>query len=257
MSITTIILLHITLFFLLPTTSAFSQTSSPPNNISPQDLQTIQNQLGYIPTNLLRISARTTSTSVPIALQTYPLNGGSAHRNLKSSIRQNPFPTLYWLCHDEIHTALANLERLGYVKKLETQLLQDEKAVQAMWKSHDMYASERWNVLCQEDQDMLLGRTMETNKEYENSSSSFKSSTAILEMIQCSGISGSDLSNKEKLPSVKCLHAHYAHYRSCCSSSSPSSQKKKGELYDYQVCPNIIGKWTHDLLQEHYPDLIL
>jgi len=118
MSITTIILLHITLFFLLPTTSAFSQTSSPPNNISPQDLQTIQNQLGYIPTNLLCISARTTSTSVPIALQTYPLNGGSAHRNLKSSLRQNPFPTLYWLCHDEIHTALANLERLGYVKKI-------------------------------------------------------------------------------------------------------------------------------------------
>ena len=53
------------------------------------------------------------------------------------------------------------------------------------------------------------------------------------------------------VPSVKCLHSHYAHYRSQLSSSNT------GHDGDGRVVLNMVGKWTHELLLECFPEILL
>jgi len=103
------------------------------------DLETVRRQLGYRPRNFVRVSARTTD-GFPIAIQTYPLEGGSrrrrnrANRCLLSSGTEDggnslaakspgtPFPTLHWLTHPEIRRAIGGLERKGCAKVIEAEI---------------------------------------------------------------------------------------------------------------------------------------
>ena len=48
--------------------------------------------------------------------------------------------------------------------------------------------------------------------------------------------------------SIKCLHSHYAHYR---------SQVAKRGLDETDININIVGRYTHLVLQEEFPDFIL
>lgn len=188
------------------------------------DKRIVQQQLGYMPVNFVAVSART-STGVPVAIQTYPLEGGARRRQVKASRSGidlgTPFPTLYWLTHPEIARAIADLERRGYVSKVEQGLNNED------WrKCHDEYAEERWTSLSEQDRKRLQDDSMER----------------IRAMLQESGVAGINVSIKGIVPSVKCLHAHYADYRSTSSR---------------RTVPNPVGAWVHRRLSVEFPHLVL
>lgn len=179
--------------------------------ISLSDQAAVREQLGYIPTNLVRVASWTRNTGEPVVLQTYPLDGGSSRRKRRTEI-STPFPTLYWLCHAKIHRAIAELERLGYAK---TGILLTEEEIANLAECHQQYATERWESLTDEDRRSLP--------------------ESIISMLRDSGIAGANITMST--PSVKCLHAHYAHYR--VHGMNP------------------VGSHVETLLRQKWPDLQL
>lgn len=229
-------------------------------NVTNNDIEAIQTQLGYIPSNLLSVSARRGGTTIgtPLALKTYPLNGGANRRKAKARGMLTPFPTLYWFCCPIVGKAIADLERRGFVGDLERRLRLGEEggsssSLRQFVRSHEGYASERWETLSEYHRDMLDNNLEGTNN-------------GMRDMVKYSGIAGTDYKSfgisvsedlnvinmgggiKQKSPSIKCLHAHYAHYR---------SQVSKVDYKDTDEGINIVGQWTHQVLQEEFPDLIL
>mmetsp|Transcript_6071 Transcript_6071/g.10905 ORF Transcript_6071/g.10905 Transcript_6071/m.10905 type:complete len:86 (+) Transcript_6071:3-260(+) len=85
-------------------------------------------------------------------------------------------------------------------------------------------------------------------------------------MIQYSGVAGTDHRGLREnndaettttdggsntfVPSVKCLHSHYAHYRSQLSNDT-------GNDGTMEIAYNLIGRWTHELLVEQFPEIVL
>mmetsp|Transcript_22106 Transcript_22106/g.30759 ORF Transcript_22106/g.30759 Transcript_22106/m.30759 type:complete len:241 (-) Transcript_22106:229-951(-) len=219
--------------FGLQVTGALVSTHS-----SESDPNLVEQQLGYLPPNFLCVSARTSNDS-PIAIQTYPLHGGAPRRQAKATatptpaLLGTPFPTLYWLTGPEISRAIGGLERKGYIVEFEKKLNSDPLEAARFISSHKQYARARWNSLKEEDRTLL---TMDHS-----------SVKRMRNMLECSGVAGTDFLSQQQedgsfVASVKCLHAHYAHYR----STSPDE-----EVY------NPVGLWIHKTLQEEFPDVIL
>lgn len=218
-----------------------------PANVSQDDKAMIKDQLGYLPSNLVSVSARR-GTGSPLALMTYSLNGGGARRKRKALGDLTPFPTLYWFCCPTVGKSISDLEREGFVGILESRLSENSTLLKDFIECHRGYARERWNSLLSEHQNYIL------------------QSERMTRMVRDSGIAGTDyqsffrpqiittatdseVASLNGLPikaSIKCLHAHYAHYR---------SQIEQYEDCDYPL--NIIGLWTHELLKERYKELIL
>lgn len=194
---------------------------------SSDDKELVRQQLGYVPTNWVRVSARTRSGE-PIAIQTYPLQGGSARRQAKAQINNNyndlgtPFPTLFWFTNPAIGIAIAELERQGYIQRIQESLDRSEQL--QLLACHQQYAALRWESLSLDHRQQLVDE------------SSFQ---RLRNMLQYSGIAGTILHDKVSIPSIKCLHAHYAHFRSCTGHENP------------------VGRRVHSLLQEKFPDLEL
>lgn len=190
----------------------------------------VKEQLGYLPTNFVKVTSRSAVGKKPVAIQTYPLNGGATRRKSNAKGELTPFPTLYWLCCPEISRAVADLERRGYVAAFEERLRSKEHYVEQYIAAHNAYAEERWESLTVEDRDMLQQVPSRETSEHNSSVTE-----GMVTMIQNSGIGGRA---KPFEPCVKCLHSHYAHYRS------------GGNL-------NVVGKWTDDMLREQFPELDL
>lgn len=220
-------------------------------DVSQEDKNMIIDQLGYLPTNLVAVSARR-GTGAPLALMTYSLNGGGARRKRKALDELTPFPTLYWFCCPIVGKAISELEREGFVGILETRLSENSDLLNDFIECHRGYARERWNSLLPEDRNYLL------------------QSERMTRMVRDSGIAGTDyqsfftpksrsittttasedtsLNEPFLKASIKCLHAHYAHYRS-------QIERMEKEECDYPL--NIIGLWTDELLKDRYKELIL
>ncbi len=204
--------------------------------VSDEDIKSIEEQLGYIPTNLVSVSARR-STGTPLALKTYPLNGGASRRKAKALGELTPFPTLYWFACPIVGKAVADLERQGYVGIFEERLNNDAEALDDFIKSHKGYANERWHSLVPQHQNYIESK-----------------GERMTAMVRSSGIAGTDFEPfapstipgyEPDKPSIKCLHAHYAHYR---------SQIENPEC-DYNL--NIVGEWIHAELLNQNVDLKL
>lgn len=182
--------------------------------ISLKDQSAVREQLGYVPNNAVRVVCWThQSPFEPVVLQTYPLDGGSSRRKKRTEIRP-PFPTLYWLCHAKIHDKIAELERLGYAKQGISKLTNMETLL--LKECHLNYATERWESLTDEDRQSLP--------------------ESVVPMLKDSGIAGANCTASEA-PSLKCLHAHYAHFR------------VHGK--------NPVGARVDRLLKQKWPDLLL
>ena len=196
---------------------------------SSSDEQKVVDQLGYLPTNYLSVAAWT-ANDLPLVLQTHPLQGGSPRRQARSPDEKTPFPTLYWLAHDEISTAVSNLERQGHAKEMDAFIRASTRQTDALRACHYAYANERWSLLSFAEQ--------------------VATTPSVRNILRDSGIAGSNLAqqqpddNRPLLPYVKCLHAHYAHYR---------AQQQQGE----NVLLNPVGALVHELLAAEYPALIL
>lgn len=220
MSICRMALTQVTILCLLcvSTSHAFSISNSPTSEIA-----AVEQQLGYVPPNFVKVTSWT-SGGAPVAIQTYPLDGGAPRRQRKvSSTVGTPFPTLFWLCNADIGRAIGDLERTGHVTILQERLNNDEENAKMFRQAHDDYAQERWLSLTAQHRESL--------ELYHN---------GMRAMLQESGVSGTAY-HHAAVPNIKCLHAHYAHYR---SSNSPTEG-------------NLVGKWVHDLLVKEFTGLDL
>lgn len=205
---------------------------------SPAEQEAVQRQLGYLPPNFICVSAWRGDGCEPVAIKTYPLNGGARRRQAKAAIEQlpigTPFPTLYWLTCPEISKAVAEFERKGYVRLFQERLNADPLLANRLIQCHQEYADERWESLTLEDRSFLLEEDPSVQR--------------MRNMMQCSGISGTNFTaqdghdDKPFVASIKCLHAHYAHYRSTMLS---------------HVTPNPVGEMIHTQLEKEFPTLIL
>ena len=236
-------------------------------------------QLGYVPPNVCCVSAR--SGDIPSAPRggggrSVVTNGsgncrsrddGHLHRGHGQADRdqvlsppgaaggdgnKTPFPTLYWLSCPHVSRAISELEREGYVRIFQQRLEDDEELGARWWECHEDYAAERWGVLSAHDREWLLEERILGGGGYEKEDQKRKS---MRDMIRTSGVAGTDHRwvgpGEVFVPSVKCLHSHYAHYRSQLSSSNT------GHDGDGRVVLNMVGKWTHELLLECFPEILL
>jgi hypothetical protein len=268
------------------------------------DKQAVQRQLGYLPLNYVAVSARN-PLGEPIAIQTYPLLWEQSGRGRTSRIRKRnskipsssiqqhyqessapspspppskttttlpiPFPTLYWLTCPKLDHAISELERQGYVSRIQDEIEQDADWVQDLAQCHAEYARYRWQSLTLEDREFL-------------SSSSTSSSSSSVEnmrgMIENSGIAGTNItapttavfaaassttatptddkaSVAAVIPSIKCLHTHYAHYRSTLSLLSSLSPSSSSPAVSLSYTLNPVGLLVHRQLVKSYPNLIV
>jgi hypothetical protein len=99
-----------------------------------------------------------------------------------------PFPTIYWLADADLDRRLADLERLGHIRRIEQRLAEEDALRQAVHADHDAYRAARWARLTPEDR-----RVVEAS--------------ASLSRAFRGGVGGT--ANPD---TVKCLHAHYAHH---------------------------------------------
>lgn len=209
------------------------------------DSDIVKQQLGYLPPNFLSVSART-ATGTPIAIKTYPLQKKTKQQQQQQTKDAanlgTPFPTLYWLTNPDIARAIGELERMGYIRELEESLSQDAGKRQDLLASHRQCAQERWDTLDESDRDLL--------SDCENDPTLQR----MRQMLYSSGISGTktqtDSDGMLLEASIKCLHTHYAHFRSTCLLTMPSTN-------DNDHVENPVGRMTHELLQTKFPSLEL
>lgn len=232
-------LLHVLLLLQAPFAWPFSAVSGK-SSLLESDKEAVRQQLGYLPPNFLAVSARNIN-GAPVAIQAYPLDGGAPRRQAKaarslseSTFVGTPFPTLYWLTCPAISKAIAEMERNGYVGVLENRLKEDPAAVDRLFRCHKEYARERWECLSEEDRNRL---TL-------TDSSSIQRMRG---MLETSGIAGTNTTSLQQdgslLPSIKCLHAHYADFRSTSSGADRTE--------------NPVGRMVHDLLVGEFPSVRL
>ncbi|HEY5716902.1 MAG TPA: DUF501 domain-containing protein [Motiliproteus sp.] len=145
------------------------------SEITPQQLEIIQQQLGRTPRGIVRI-AHQNSDGVPVVLQ------------MRSLVDDQPFPTLYWLCSQDLYQAIARIETGGWVKEIEAQLQTDEALRERYLQDQRGYVAQRWALMADADRTRIaeLGFT---------------------ELFEQYGIGG--IRHWDK---VRCLHMQYAHH---------------------------------------------
>jgi len=138
-------------------------------------LETITRQLGRMPRGIIKIAHQTT-TGVPTVLQT------------RSLVADKPFPTMYWLCSQDLHKAINQIETSGWTKHIEQRILDEEDLRETFYANHQQYVKARWDAMLPQDRDRL-------------------DQLGYLKLFDQYGIGG--ISQWDK---VRCLHMQYAHH---------------------------------------------
>ena len=226
-------------------TGSFS-FSTPQFPLQAADEDAIRRQLGYLPSNFVGVSARKLKSNVPVAIKAYPLHGGAKRRQARatagaSSVSETyigtPFPTLYWLTSQSISRAISELERTGYLRTVQECINSESDRASRLLACHAEYAMARWDSLSDADQSLL------------DAEDAHPSILRMRNILKNSGISGTNLTCSELVddepwvPPIKCLHAHYAQYRS--TMDSPNCTQ------------NPVGELVHEQLLVQFPDLDL
>jgi hypothetical protein len=227
-------------------------------DISEEDEKNVLHQLGYLPGNLLKVAARTSkipgfeeATSSPIVLQLYPLVTRDATdpsapkpkhkkkrlRKLNASVQEDihceesptktphdddndsrpdaakqqlwePFPTMFWISHPHIRALISKLELDQAGKRFEKHLLECPEDLERMARAHLSYGKQRRALITDRDWEWIQRQKWE---------SAFDTSRGVAGM-------------KGPPHSIKCLHAHAAHYWSGCED-------------------NCVGKWVAEYVE--------
>jgi hypothetical protein len=245
--------------------------------------EAVVKQLGYLPSNFVRVSAWSrrgivgSTHRVPLAIQTYPLQGGAKRRQAKAGVSdlpvlsfdsrtkrsdiQSPFPTLFWLACPQISKVIADLERRGLIQECHETFKQDAELSRRLLQCHVEYAQMRWTSLTEEHRGVLL----------EASSSASSPLRGMRSILQYSGISGTNLTGfvlpeyaesadgetafpkHFDIPPIKCLHAHFAHYLSCSSEFGTGKEWNEDGLSHHETNP--VGEIIRKQLAMEFPDL--
>lgn len=185
------------------------------DDVSDEDLQKVKVELGYLPTHLRSVGARTAGGD-PAVLQLHPLG---VSRSFKRRRRQEdtgdmaePFPTMYWLVSKALAIRVSNLERKAGVTILEERLESAPEDVRELQRhAHRDYAATRWALLGGEERDLAEARGWTRR-------------------LRDTGIAGMADFNK-----VKCLHAHYSHYLALQAAGAGGR--------------NVVGEWVQEWLE--------
>ena len=135
-------------------------------------MKKVSEQLGRVPTGALSVVAYT-ATKDPAVICVDPLHGG------------NPFPTLYWLTCPHLKKEISHLERKGIIGQWE----RDKEMIKKLQDDHLRYQQMRMSLLKERHPHW---RELPGEK---------------LRILQETGVGG-----VRCLDSIKCLHAHYAHF---------------------------------------------
>ncbi len=252
--------------------SAISPSQLYENILSEEDC--VEQQLGYLPSNYVGVSAwkkmsegsshrsgvqidasiadtntideeGNSNVMIPVAIQTYPLNGGAKRRqnkaklpadqnedhdkpeSKKKSIVQSPFPTLFWLTCPDISKAVANLERRGFVQIFEDELNANPELSQRLFSCHEEYADLRWRSLTEEDRNIL--------KSSSNSSLS-PSLQRMRNMMECSGISGTNFTD------ISSWDSDYSERLAAAATVVDTTQTSNGDNEEVSSLPLVVPK---------------
>ncbi|KAK1931804.1 hypothetical protein P3T76_012736 [Phytophthora citrophthora] len=186
-----------------------------PCEASEAEVALVQEELGFVPNNLVKVSAfvdskgqtsrtRENEDFKPAVLLLYPLRNAENAYKKKQRAKVEPFPTIYWLASSELKARVSTLEDQQYVLTLQHRLDVDEAAKERMAQSHREYAEQRWSMMTPHDLEVVKGRRWEF-------------------FLRDVGIAGI-----REFTNVKCLHTHYAHYLATGN--------------------NQIGEWVQELL---------
>jgi|GEM_PF-338175 len=146
---------------------------------APGDGDALRNQLGRVPDGLWLV-VRRDPLHRPVVLATYPLV-----QDRQTGFR--PFPNLLWLTDVNLSRAVSDLERVGWLTRLQTEINDNLHLSQQLAQHHAQYAQMRWDALIPEDQQLVKERGWES------------------ELAQ-RGIGGLSPEGTR----LKCLHAHVA-----------------------------------------------
>ena len=102
--------------------------------------------------------------------------------------RPRPFPTLFWLACADLDRQLSELERSGWIARLQARIASDTELRLRVAGDHQAYIDERWSMLSAADQAAVNAHGLGDN-------------------LRRRGIGGI-----LDFTSVKCLHLHYAHH---------------------------------------------
>lgn len=146
------------------------------------DLRHITDCLGRVPKGVLGVAARDRQRR-PSVITNAPL--------IREAERWLPFPTLYWLVDPALSSAIAQIERKGGVRAIETALQQDEALLAEHLEDNRRYAAKRWALLDEAD------RRLAEDK-------------GLVAVLRGSGVGG--VANHK---AIKCLHAQAAYHLAC------------------------------------------
>ncbi|CAM9242552.1 unnamed protein product, partial [Ascophyllum nodosum] len=155
-----------------------------------EDKAAIERQLGFLPTNVFSVAARSESAGEPLVLKLYPLAVSLKGARAGNAERQ-PFPTIYWLSCPTLKSAVSQLENQGLVREWERKLQASPELLMEMKMAHERYAEERWAMLSETDVAIVNQRGWESS---------------LGTKVGAGGISTA------KPGTIKCLHAHFAHF---------------------------------------------
>ena len=116
----------------------------------------IHQQLGYLPTNIVRAGAFIDNK--PVVAELYPLNVNDLKGRYDSKEGIKPFPTIFWMTCPNLHIRISQIEEEGWIQTFQTRLHDStnfSEAIEAMKKAHDLYAKERWNMLSEVDKEYV------------------------------------------------------------------------------------------------------
>ena len=140
-----------------------------------EQLQIITRQLGRKPRGIAAV-AHATPEGVPVVLQ------------MRSLVADKPFPTLYWLCSQDLDKAIARIESTGWIKALEDELQQDEALRERYRQQQAGYVEQRWQLMAADDRARIEALGFQ----------------ALFNKLGIGGIAQWD--------KVRCLHMQYAHH---------------------------------------------
>lgn len=157
-------------------------------SISKETIDQLESQLGFRPYNVIGIGSYDNNNQPTVAVL-YPLNANAkeiGRYSAKDGLK--PFPTTFWMTSPALRAQVSELERSGWVQKLQQRLLSKEKYKKLMIGAHKLYSEERWSMLKDDDRDLV------SERKWEN-------------VIREVGIAGI----RDPM-AVKCLHCHYCHF---------------------------------------------
>lgn len=150
-----------------------------PRELTDADLRHITDCLGRTPKGVVGVAARDRQGR-PSVITNAPL--------IRDAERWLPFPTLYWLVDPALNSAIAEIERKGGVRAIETALQQDEALLTQHLEDNRHYAAKRWSLLDEADKRLAEEK-------------------GLVAVLRDAGVGG--VANHH---AIKCLHAQAAYH---------------------------------------------